>query len=258
MSLFDALKNLFSTRSKGEFELLAKRFNSVFQYDFKNEELLSEALTHRSYTRGAAGTGGRSYERLEFLGDAALDLIVAEELYRRFPDYSEGELTKLKSLLVNETALARFGGEAGLGEFVRLSPEEEKAGGRQRASILADCFEAALGAIYLDGSIEPVRELVKRVIMSRMDETMSDHSQMNFKGELLEYSQARGEGVPTYESLSEEGPDHLKTFIVAVKYRGEQIGSGQGLSKKEAEQQAARAALKSLRESDNNGDNIAE
>ncbi len=249
MSLLDSLKKLFVTRPRisSELELLGRRFQSIFRYEFNNENLLFEALTHRSYTRTADGAELPSYERLEFLGDSVLGLVVAEEMYQRFPDKSEGELTKMKSLLVNETSLARFGGEAGLGEFLRLSPEEERSGGRERSSILADAFEAVLGAIYLDGSIEPVREVVRRLIVSRMDETLQDKSQINYKGELLEIMQGRGENMPQYEVISEAGPDHQKKFVVAVICRNEKLGVGEGLSKKEAEQKAARVALEALR-----------
>jgi len=247
MTILSSLKRLFSRpESGGELEQLAGKFHDVFQYDFENETLLLEALVHRSYLRTPEGAELNSYERLEFLGDSVLGLIVAEQLYLLFPEYSEGELTKLKSLLVNETSLAKIGGEAGLGEIVRLSPDEERSGGRQRASIIADCFEAALGAIYLDGSIETAREVVKRLIISRVDEVQADKSQVNYKGRLLEFLQSRGEAVPQYTIVAETGPDHCKIFSVAIKFHGEVIGSGEGASKKEAEQKAAREGLQAL------------
>jgi ribonuclease III len=248
MTILSSLKRLFSRPGAGrELEQLAENFHEVFQYDFKDEALLLEALVHRSYIRTAEGADLDSYERLEFLGDSVLGLIVAEQLYLRFPEYSEGELTKLKSLLVNETSLARIGGEAGLGEIVRLSPDEERSGGRKRQSIIADCFEAALGAIYLDGSIEPVREVVNRLIISRVDDVQADKSQINYKGHLLEFLQSRGEAAPQYDVIDETGPDHRKIFSVAIKFRGETIGVGEGAAKKEAEQKAAREGLQALR-----------
>ncbi|HSH00555.1 MAG TPA: ribonuclease III [candidate division Zixibacteria bacterium] len=247
--IVDFLKRLFGrTDSRGELDELAAKFHSVFRYDFNDESLLLEALVHRSYIRTPEGDGLQSYERLEFLGDSALGLIVAEELYNTFPDSSEGELTKLKSLLVNETSLSLIGGEAGLGQFVRLSPEEERSGGRERSSILADCFEAVLGAIYLDGSIEPVRKVVNRLIMTRINEIRADKSQINYKGQLLELLQASGAGTPTYVVIAEEGPDHQKTFEVAINFQGERVGVGVGATKKEAEQRAARQALEVLRD----------
>lgn len=247
MTLLDSLKKLLSLGGrKGELEQLARRFNSVFRYDFSDENLLLEALVHRSYIRTPKGRELASYERLEFLGDSVLGLIVSEELFKIYEDYSEGELTKLKSMLVNETALARIGGEAGLGQFVLLSPEEERSGGRERNSILADCFEAVLGAIYLDGSLATVRVLIQRLILSRAEEILSDETQINYKGILLELLQARGGGSPAYEVVDEEGPDHRKVFQVAIRYHGERLGLGQGLTKKEAEQLAARQALEVL------------
>lgn len=247
MTLLDSLKKLLSLGGrKGELEQLARRFNSVFRYDFSDENLLLEALVHRSYIRTPEGRELSSYERLEFLGDSVLGLIVSEELFKIYEDYSEGELTKLKSMLVNETALARIGGEAGLGQFVLLSPEEERSGGRERNSILADCFEAVLGAIYLDGSLATVRVLIRRLILSRAEEILSDETQINYKGILLELLQARGGGSPAYEVVDEEGPDHRKVFQVAIRYHGERLGLGQGLTKKEAEQLAARQALEVL------------
>lgn len=248
MGLLELLKNLIPFRgTRGELEELAGRFNDVFRYEFKDENLLLEALVHRSYIRTPEGVNLNSYERLEFLGDSTLGLIVAEELYQQFPDSQEGELTKLKSLLVNETSLARIGGEAGLGEFVRLSPDEERSGGRERSSIIADCFEAVLGAIYLDGSIEPVRKVVKRLIMTRVNEVRADESQVNYKGQLLELLQSHGAGTPNYEVLAEDGPDHLKTFQIGINFRGERVGVGEGGTKKEAEQRAARQALEVVR-----------
>ncbi len=247
MTLLDSLKKLLSLGGRrGELEELARRFNSVFRYDFTDENLLLEALVHRSYIRTSEGRELASYERLEFLGDSVLGLIVSEELYKLYADYSEGELTKLKSMLVNETALARIGGEAGLGEFVLLSPEEDRSGGRERSSILADCFEAILGAIYLDSSLETVRGLIQRLILSRAEEILADESQINYKGILLELLQARGGSSPAYEVVDEEGPDHRKVFQIAIRYHGERLGVGQGLTKKEAEQVAARQALEVL------------
>lgn len=244
MTLLESLRKLLTRGTvRGELEELAERFQSVFRYDFKSEDLLLEALVHRSYIRTPEGTGLSSYERLEFLGDSVLGLLVSDELFRLFPEYSEGELTKLKSKLVNESSLARIGGEAGLGGLVRLSPEEEKSGGRQRSSILADCFEAALGAIYLDSSLEEVRKVIRRLIISRIEEIQADESQINYKGRLLEYMQSHGESPPHYEVVDEKGPDHLKIFHVGIRIRGEIAGVGEGSTKKEAEQQAAMRAL---------------
>jgi ribonuclease-3 len=214
-------------------------------YHFKDESLLALGLSHRSHIRTKCN-GGESYERLEFLGDSVLGLAISEQLYRDCPNETEGNLTKTKAMLVNETTLAQIGREIGLNAHIHLSQDEERSGGRDRASIIADAFEAVIGAIYLDGGIGPAREVVLRFIYSRRDSITSDLAQKNYKGDLLELVQGRGAGVPRYDVISEVGPDHEKTFHVIVTVAGEKIGEGMGLSKKEAEQRAAAVALEHM------------
>jgi ribonuclease-3 len=195
------------------------------QYTFSNPDLLIQALKHRSYVYAAEENSITSNERLEFLGDAVLDLIVTEYLYQKFPKKREGELTQIKSLLVSKVVLAERSNNFGLGEFLLLSKEETQAGGRKRTSIIGDAFEALLGAIYLDGGL-----LVAQ----------------NFKSVLLEHTQSEGKGHPRYLVNAEEGPDHRKMFSVEVLIGGISQGVGQGRSKKEAQQMAARDALEKM------------
>jgi ribonuclease III len=244
MSVWQSLGRFFSRGRTKDYESL-RSVCDLLGYSFSDYSLLALGLSHRSYIRSRP-EGGDSYERLEFLGDSVLGLVISEQLYRDLEDESEGSLTKTKAMLVNETTLAQIGREIGLNTYIRLSPEEEKSGGRDRNSIIADAFEAVIGAIYLDGGIGPARDVVLNVIYSRRDSITSDLSQRNYKGDLLELVQARGEGVPKYDVISEAGPDHEKTFHVIVTVAGEKVGDGTGLSKKEAEQKAAAMALERI------------
>lgn len=187
-----------------------------------------------------------SYERLEFLGDAVLDLVVAEELFRRYGRKSEGELTQLKSLLVSRPILQKTATELGIGEALLLSENEESMGGRTRASILADGLEAVLGALYLDGGYEQVRSVVLERLVSRLPEVVRQPGYRNYKSMLLEHVQKNKEGRLHYRTKREEGPDHSKTFTVEVLLEKRVMGEGAGDSKKQAQQLAARQALQRL------------
>lgn len=215
-------------------------------YRFTDAGLLIHALKHRSYVYSRQGTGVESNERLEYLGDAVLDLVVAEFLYRRFKDRREGDLTQMKSLVVSRAVLARKARHLDLGRFVLLSPEERNAGGGQQPSILSDAFEAVLGAIYLDSGLEPCCGVVERVILHDFSELTQREDSANFKSMLLEHTQSIGSGHPKYHVQDEDGPDHEKVFSVEVTIAGEAVGEGQGRSKKEAQQMAARDALQRL------------
>jgi len=212
-------------------------------YRFGDHRYLIEAVTHRSYARGVRNDEIDSYERMEFLGDAVLGVVVTEYLYRRYKSQREGNLTKIKATLVNERSLAQVARDLGLGEYILLSPEEEQGGGRRRRSILADACESLFGAVYLDGGLEAARRLIHRLVISQMDRFLTDVKQINYKGELLEHYQGEGLGMPRYELVSEIGSDHDKMFTLQVKMEGKIIGRGSGKSKKSAEQDAARAAL---------------
>ncbi len=215
-------------------------------YQFNDDYYLLKALTHRSYLRQVESTTIRSYERLEFLGDSVLGLIVAEELFSRYTDMTEGKLTKNKSILVNKKVLAHTAGVIGLGEYVFMSPDEERAGGRERQSILADSLEALFGAVYLDGGLEAARGVIRKVISFDFSKKSKQLALRNYKGELLERLQANGKGAPRYTVSDEDGPDHQKVFTVEVFVEGRRLGSGRGDSKKSAEQEAAASALVAL------------
>ena len=204
------------------------------------------ALSHRSYVNSVKQSPPPpSNERLEFLGDAVLNAIVTDYLFRRFPDCEEGELSQMKSLVVSAKVLGLCAAQWDLGHFVFLSKAEEKAGGRKRLNILADAFEAVLGAAYLDGGYEAVRWLVHGSLMRIMDDVLSDADLANYKSLLLEFTQSHGFGVPSYEVIGESGPEHRKSFVISVKVRNQEWGRGEGTSKKEAEQSGARDALES-------------
>lgn len=194
-----------------------------------------------------------SNERLEFLGDAVLDLVVAHELFRRFPSKSEGELTELKSLLVSRPTLERTARELGLGSALLLSENEEATGGRGRPSILADAFEALLGALYLESGYEIVRRIVVEQLIRELPAVSRNPALGNWKSRLLEYVQKEKTGRLVYRTTDEQGPDHNKTFVVQVLLDHRVLGEGRGDSKKQAQQEAARAALESLGIVDNNG-----
>ena len=215
-------------------------------HEFENQDLLSTALTHRSHVYRSGQERLKSNERLEFLGDSVLGLVVNEYLYQSFPERSEGELTKIKSLIVSRAVLGRSAENIELGQYLILAPGEVDAGGRTRASILSDAFEAVLGAVYLDGGLEPVRDFLARELLESMEETLADHRLANYKSQLQEKVQAHLKTPPRYKVSATSGPDHAKNFIVEVMVRGRVLGRGEGNSKKLAEQRAARQALRTL------------
>jgi len=215
-------------------------------YRFRDTYLLIEALKHRSYTYARGERGTTSNERLEFLGDAVLDLLVTEHLYRTFRDKREGELTQIRSSVVSKRVLAYKAMGLCLGEYLRLSESEEDAGGRTRTSILGDAYEALLGAMYLDGGLDPVRRFLQGEILDDVEQFASDEAFFNYKSALLEWTQGEGKGHPVYSVKSEQGPDHKKTFIVEVTIQGQCFGKGMGKNKKSAEQMAAKETLNLL------------
>lgn len=221
-------------------------FQNRIDLEFRDQNLLRQALTHRSYLGSNGGDSSLSNERIEFLGDAVLELTVIEFLYAAFPHDREGNLTKKKGLLVSREVLAQCAEWMGLGEFVLLSEAEREAGGGGRASILADTFEAVIGAIYLDSGLDAARRFARRYLLSHAGAILLDQSLSNHKSVLQEMVQARFRTHPRYRVVSEVGPDHHKRFRVEVSVRGRQLGGGGGWSKKEAEQAAAQDALGAL------------
>lgn len=210
------------------------------RHHFGDPALLETALTHRSYANEQGLN--ENYERLEFLGDAVLDLLTAEWLYRGAPEASEGYLTRRKSHLVSEPILARMADSLGLGELLRLGVGEARSGGDGKPSLLADVLEALIGALYLDGGLGAARRFVESLL-----EAMGGEGERRFrdaKSALQEYLQARGRQLPRYVLKATEGPDHAKHFTVECRVRGLVVGVGSGRSKKIAEQAAAEDALR--------------
>lgn len=229
-------------------------------YEFRDPGLLSRALTHSSAIpelRSARGeeisfTGSaiQDNERLEFLGDAVLELLTSEYLLLHFPDWTEGQLSKSRARIVNAHSLEIAARRLGLGEHLRLGRGEEKTGGRDKPALLADAFEAVVAAMYLDGGLEPVRELLKRTVFQLALENGERIAESDRKSALQEFLQAKGEQPAEYRLAGESGPDHQKTFLVEVRVKGECLASAEGSTKKEAEQKAASSALEKLHEAE--------
>ena len=213
-------------------------------HSFQNISLLENALAHSSYANERFHDSLRSNERLEFLGDSILGMIVADHLYRNFPDRPEGELTRMRADMVCEQSLALIAGKIGLGNFLLLGHGEERFGGRNRNSILADAVESVIAACYLDGGFEAAWKFVTAFVLS--DVPVVKLHNVDYKTALQEKVQQKKNQVLSYILVGEEGPDHDKRFCVEVQLNGKTIGSGSGTSKKRAEQDAARVALEGL------------
>jgi len=210
--------------------------------------IYERALRHRSVLRGQANSHLRSNERLEFLGDAVLGVAVAERLYDEFPDRDEGFLTRLRARLVNGPMLASYAEALGLGPLLLLSPNMAQAEGRSNPTILADAFEAVLGALYLDLGFDAARTFVFDLLTEHVDLDEIAEQRSNFKSLLLEFVQARGQAQPVYNVVAEEGPSHDRRFTIEVCVEDVALGLGRARSKKRAEQEAASEALERLRE----------
>ena len=219
---------------------------ALLGYRFQEKDLLAQALTHRSYVHENLGANSRDNERLEFLGDAILNAVITHVLTDRFPDRSEGELTRIRAAIVNKRTLSSLARRLGLGRFVFLGRGEGLTGGREKTSILADCYEALVAAVYLDGGYEAVC----RMIPFHFSETLVRAAQKlrgeDFKTLLQQETQRRYRAVPRYATVRETGPDHEKRFHVSVSIQGVTTGEGAGKTKKEAEQRAAQEALDRL------------
>ncbi len=221
-------------------------------HHFDDPTLLEQALTHRSFSYEARETGtedGTSpdYEGLEFLGDSILGFLISEFLFRTYPFYSEGTLSKIKAFLVSAGQLSRLSQELSLGDFLRLSRGEEKTGGRKKRAILADLFESVTAAIYLDGGIQAARDFVLTRLLPLTDRLSEGNLDFkDFKSSLQEYLHALGLPAPNYRVVGEVGPDHKKVFVVEVFVEDRCLGQARGRSKKQAQQSAAQLALREL------------
>jgi ribonuclease-3 len=224
-----------------------QELQELINYKFNDESLLKKALIHRSFGNENWEYKNINNEKLELLGDAVLDLIVTEYLYKNFAVATEGELAKLKSMIVSEPVLANISSEIKLGNYLMLSKGEELTGGRERESILGDVFEALLGAIYLDSEINTVRDVALKYLIYKIEHINENEELIDYKTILQEYSQRVYKIIPVYEVINELGPDHKKSFEISVSIEEKKVmGRGVGKNKKQAEQFAAREACKNL------------
>lgn len=220
---------------------MIKDLEKAIGYRFSNITLLQNALAHSSYANERWHDSLKSNERLEFLGDSILGMVVAEHLYRNYPNRPEGELTRMRADMVCETSLAKVAYSLNLGSHMLLGHGEEQGGGRDRASILADAVESVIAAMFLDGGMEPVRDFIGRFVLCNVPE--KNLANADYKTALQELVQQKKNQVLVYELTGESGPDHDKHFEVQVLLNGAPIGYGKGTSKKRAEQDAARDAM---------------
>jgi ribonuclease-3 len=218
-------------------------FEQRIGYVFGRRDLLRRGLTHKSYSHEAKGDSVRHNETFEFLGDSVLGFVIGDLLFSQFPHLDEGALSKMKAFLVSAPSLARKARDLEMGDVILLGVGEEKTGGRKKDSLLANLFEAVIAAIYLDGGINPARQLIERTFVEDIRRiNQQDLLFQDYKTALQEIAQAKGLQLPDYNVVAEVGPDHDKTFVVEVKL-GSLTARGEGSSKKEAQQQAAKQAL---------------
>ncbi len=242
MGLIRWIKRFFSS---GDIPINIEEVESSIGYHFSDPNYLFKSLKHRSYSQAVYGNTNLSNERLEFLGDSVLNMIVSHYVFSNNLEMQEGDLTKRRSSYVNKQSAMLAAKRIGLDKHILLNDSEENAGGRHRTSIIGDCFEAVIGAIFLDGGYQSAESFVYRTILDD-NAGYLDVEQRNFKSHLLEKVQAEKLGHPVYRTVSENGPDHDKEFRVEVFLGGRSIGSGSGKSKKTAQQMAAKEGLETL------------
>lgn len=236
-------KDKHSNRAR---DIRFKNFQDKIGIIFNDEKLLKQAFTHSSYVNEHRRKPYEDNERLEFLGDAVLELTVSKFLYNKYPLMSEGELTKLRAAIVCEPSLVSFALDLSFGELILLGKGEEMTGGRSRPALLADVFEAFIGALYLDKGIETVTEFLEKIVFPKINAGAFSHV-MDYKSQLQELVQRDGVGAIEYKVIQEKGPAHNREFLSRVSLNNEVLGTGTGRSKKEAEQHAAQMALEKLK-----------
>lgn len=217
-------------------------FKGRLNFSFKDEALLESVFVHSSYVNEKGG--GESNERLEFLGDAVLSAAVSGILYDMYPDFREGELTSLRSRLVNRSVLSGLASELGMGELIRLGKGEKKSKGAENPAILADALEALMAAVYLDAGFRAARVLIKELFLPLLKDALQGEKYFDYKPKLQELTQRHFKAAPVYRLVSEEGPSHKRIFCVEAVVKGEVMGKGSGIRKKDAEQSSAKEALK--------------
>lgn len=211
---------------------------------FNNQKLLIQAFTHRSFLNENKDKGLKHNERLEFLGDAVLELVTTDYLFRTFPDRHEGDLTSFRAALVNTQSISEVATRLGFDEFLRLSKGESKDKGRARSYILANTFESVIGAIYIDQGYDPAAKFISETLIPSIDQIIKEGTWIDAKSKLQEVVQEKHSITPSYKTVKEEGPDHDKIFTVALYYGEKEINTGIGKTKQEAEQDVARKILK--------------
>ena len=219
-------------------------FEKKIKVVFKNKNLLKQAFTHRSYINENGGASLSHNERLEFLGDAVLELIVTDFLYRKYPSYAEGELTALRSALVNAIIISEIAGEIGMNDYLLLSKGEAKDFGKARMYILANTYEALIGAMYMDAGYDVTNKFITKTLLPKTEEIVNKKLWRDAKSLVQERAQEFMSVTPAYKVLTQSGPDHDKHFTVGIYFGGELVAEGKGKSKQEAEQSAAMCALK--------------
>lgn len=222
-----------------------EKLSKIVGHEILNSEIYTEALTHRSYINEIKNESVPHNERLEFLGDAILEIVITEYLYDKYPDFKEGQLTSLRSALVKTESLAFEAQKLQLGELIIMSKGEESTGGRNRPYILANTMESIIGALYKDQGYEAAKSFIIANIAYKTDEILENRSDVDSKSKLQELSQEQLKTTPVYVLVSSEGPDHAKTFEMSVNIEAHSFGTGKGKSKQEAEQNAAMKALES-------------
>lgn len=222
-----------------------EKLENILGVSFSNKNLILSAITHRSYLNEHRSATQEHNERLEFLGDAVLELVVTDYLFKKYPGKPEGELTAVRAALVNTVSLADSAQKLGINDFMLMSKGEAKDTGRARQYILANAFEACIGAIYLDRGYEEARSFIERQLFSKTDKIVEKRLWQDAKSRFQELAQDRVSVTPTYELISQEGPDHDRNFTIGVFLRTEKVAEGQGRSKQEAEQDAAEKAIES-------------
>lgn len=221
-------------------------FEDIINYKFKNKELLKQAFTHSSFAHERKMSYLNNNERLEFLGDAVLEITISLYLYQKFPNMSEGELTKFRANIVCEGSLAKGATTINIGKYILLGKGEEQTGGRNRDSILSDVFEAIIGAVYLDGGNEKAKDFIIGTLEPQIEDMHNNYQISDYKTHLQEILQKESQDIIKYNIVNEEGPDHNKVFTAHVIHGVRILGEGKGKSKKEAEQKAASVALKNI------------
>lgn len=223
-----------------------KELENIYGIAIDNSDLFRFALTHPSYTQENELPYDQNYERLEFLGDAVLKLIASDILYTKYPDYAEGNLSKIRSIVVSDNTLSKIANSIGLCDLIILAKHEKKQKLANVESVCACAFEAVLGAYYLDGKLEDLKPFLTKVLTPYIESVDADFAKFNAKALLQEYTQSITKETPVYKVVKEVGPAHNKTFTVEVSYKGEVVAQGEGKSKKEAEQHSAYEACKIL------------